>query len=58
MGKAGGVLALRIHEKRNNQSVKTQDFGENEDENHSDEQTGLLGGSTNTGVSDDSDSES
>lgn len=33
----------------------TQDFGENENENHSDEQPGLLGSSSDTSVTDNSD---
>jgi hypothetical protein len=51
------VTSLGVHEKGNNEAVKTQDFSENENENHSDEQPGLLGSSTDTSVTDDSDGE-
>jgi hypothetical protein len=37
--------------------ARTQDFGENENENHSDEQPGLLGGSSYTGVTNNTDGE-
>ena len=37
--------------------ARTQDFGENENQNHSDEQPGLLGSSSDTSISNDSDSE-
>jgi hypothetical protein len=51
------VLAgsLGVHEQGNNETVKTQDLGENENQNHSDEQPGLLGSSSHTSVTDDSD---
>ena len=52
------IAGLRVHEQGDNETVETQDFGENENQNHSDEQPGLLGGSTHTGVTDDSDGES
>ena len=51
------VTGLGVHEKGNDESVKTQDFSENENENHSDEQPRLLGRSTDTGVTHDSDGE-
>ena len=35
---AGNIgLGLRVHQKGNDQSVETQDFGENEDQNHADD---------------------
>jgi hypothetical protein len=37
--------------------LHTQDFGENENQNHSDEKPGLLGSSTDTSVTDDTDGE-
>jgi hypothetical protein len=37
--------------------TRTQDFGENENQNHSDEQPGLLGGSSDTSVTDDTNGE-
>jgi len=48
---------LGVHEKGNNQAVKTQDFGENENQNHADEETGLLSSSTDTGVTNDTNGE-
>jgi hypothetical protein len=36
---------------------RTQDFGENENQDHSDEQPGLLGGSSHTGVTDNTNGE-
>ncbi len=38
--------------------MHTQDFGENEDKNHADEQPGLLGSSSHTSVTDDSNGKS
>jgi hypothetical protein len=37
--------------------ARTQDFGENENQNHSDEQPGLLGSSSHTGVTNNTDGE-
>ena len=37
--------------------VRTQDFSENENQNHSDEQPGLLGSSSYTSVTDDTNGE-
>lgn len=34
-------------------NVRTQDFGENENQNHSNKETRLLSGSTDTGITDD-----
>ncbi len=39
-----------------NKSVETQDLGENEDEDHTNKQSGLLSRSSYSGISDDSDS--
>ena len=39
------------------EDVRTQDFSENEDENHADEQPWLLGSATDTSVTDDADGE-
>lgn len=36
---------------------RTQDFSENEDKNHADEQPGLLGGTTDTSITNDTDGE-
>jgi len=46
-----------VHQKGNNETVKTQDFCENENQNHSDEQPGLLGSSSDTSVTDDTNGE-
>lgn len=35
----------------------TEDFGENENKNHADKETGLLGGTTDTGITDDTNGE-
>jgi hypothetical protein len=51
------VASLSVHEQGNNETVETQDFGENENQNHSDEQPGLLGSSAHTGITDNSDGE-
>jgi hypothetical protein len=53
-----GFSGLRVHEQGDDESVKTQDFGENENENHSDEQPGLLSGSSDTSIADNSDGKS
>jgi hypothetical protein len=45
--------SLSAHSSR----IRTQDFGENEDKNHSDEQPGLLGSSSYTSVTDDTNGE-
>ena len=50
-------IGLGVHEQSNNETVETQDFGENENQDHSDEQTGLLSSSADTGVSNNTDSE-
>jgi hypothetical protein len=54
---AADVLAgsLGVHEQGNDETVQTQDFGENKNQNHSDEQPGLLGSSSHTSVTDNSD---
>lgn len=64
---------LGVHQKGDNKTVKTcdglvrshahcvdrrtQDFSENENQNHSDEQPGLLGSSSYTGVTNDANGE-
>lgn len=68
-----GLTGLGVHQQGDNKTVETcvvlalpeqawrgchtQNFGENENQNHSDEQPGLLGGSSYTSVTDNSDSE-
>lgn len=48
---------LRVHEQGDNETVQTQDFGENENENHADEKTRLLSSSSYTSITDNTDSE-
>jgi hypothetical protein len=54
---AGRLAGAGVHEESNNQAVKTKDFSENEDENHADEESGLLSGTTDTGVTNNTDGE-
>jgi len=49
--------SLGVHQQGDNQTVKTQDFGENENKNHSDEETRLLGSSSNTSITDNTNGE-
>jgi hypothetical protein len=44
------LSGARVHQKGDNETVETQDFGENENENHSDKETWLLSSSTDTGL--------
>ena len=48
---------LRVHEQSNNEPVEPKDFGENENQNHSDKEFGLLRCAANAGVADNSDCE-
>ena len=43
-------VGLGVHEEGNDETVETQDFGENENKNHADEETGLLSSSSNTSI--------
>jgi hypothetical protein len=53
---AGGVQSrLGVHEQSDNETVKTQDFRENEDQNHADEQAGLLRSATDTSITNNTD---
>jgi hypothetical protein len=54
-GSAGG-LGVGVQNEGNDETVKTQDLSENQDQNHSDEEPGLLGSSTHTGISNNTDS--
>lgn len=49
--------ALGIHEQGNDQTVETKDFGENKNQDHADEESGLLGCAADTCVTDDTDCE-
>ena len=42
-----------VQQQSNNQAVQTQDFGENQDQKHTDEQSWLLGVTSDTSVTDD-----
>lgn len=70
----GHIVSFGVHDKRNDESVKTQHFGENENQNlsslsgshtsmalmrtyHADEKSGLLGSSSDTGVTNDTNCE-
>lgn len=50
-------VGLGVHEQSNNKTVKTEDFSENENQNHSDEETGLLGSSSDTSITDNTNGE-
>jgi len=50
-------VGLGVHEQGDNQTVKTQDFGENQNQNHADEETGLLSSSSNTSITNNTNSE-
>ena len=51
------LCAFGVHKKGNNQPIQTQYLSENENQNHADEESGLLGGATYTSVTDDANSE-
>ena len=46
---------FRVKVDGHDEAVETEDFGENEDEDHSDEESRLLRGSPDSGVADDAD---
>jgi len=48
-------LALRSEDKSDDETVETESFGENENENHSDEKLGLLSSGADTSVTNNSD---
>lgn len=48
---------LSVHEERYDQPIQTQDFGENEDQDHSNEEFGLLSRTADTSVTDNTNSE-
>lgn len=52
------ILRLRVHDESDDEAVQTENFGEDEDEDHADEESGLLGGTPHTGVADDTNGES
>lgn len=46
-----------VHQQGDNQAVQTQDFCKNQDQDHTDKQSWLLGGTSDTGVTDNADGE-
>lgn len=50
--------SLGVHEQCYDQTVETQHFGENENQDHADEETGLLSCATDTSITDDTDGKS
>lgn len=46
----GGTGGLGVQQQGHNQTVQTQDFGENQNQKHTDKQTGLLRGASDTSV--------
>lgn len=49
---------LGVQVNGDNQTVETQYLGEDEDQDHADEESGLLSGSPDTGIADDANGES
>jgi len=55
---AGDVLAgSRVHEHSDDKTVQTQDFSENENQDHANEESGLLSSTTDTSITNDTDGE-
>jgi len=50
-----GAAARGRHDESHDEPVETQSLGEDKDEDHADEELGLLGGRAHTRISDDSD---
>jgi len=50
-----GSAGCGVHDEGDNETIKTQNFGENEDEDHADVETGLLRNTANTRVTDNAD---
>lgn len=50
-------LCLSVQVDGDDETVQTQYFGEDEDKNHTDEETRLLGGTSDTSVAHDADGE-
>jgi hypothetical protein len=48
-------LIFRVQVNSDDEAVETEDLGENEDEDHADEEAGLLGRAAHAGVADDAD---
>lgn len=51
------LRCLDVEENGNDQTVESQHLGEDQNKDHSDEETGLLGCTADSGVSDNTDSE-
>ena len=54
---ADGLARSRGEDERDDETVETQDFSEDEDQDHADVEARLLGSAADTGVADDADSE-
>jgi len=54
---AANCRCLTGKDKSDNKSIKSEGLCKNEDEDHNDEQLGLLSGSTDTGISDNADAD-
>lgn len=50
-------MRTSVEDKCNNETIETQHFGENQDQDHTNEESGLLSGTAHTGVTDDADGE-
>jgi len=55
--RAANAAGTGVHEEGDNQTVETQDFSENENQNHADEESWLLGRTAHTGITDDTNGE-
>ena len=51
------AISISVCDRLCNSNARTQDFGENEDKNHSDEQPGLLGSSSYTSITNNTNGE-
>lgn len=51
------MLAVLFLNRKKKKKKRTQDFGENENQDHADEEAGLLGSTTDTGITNDADGE-
>lgn len=51
------LRGLRVHQEGDNQAVQTQHFGENEDQDHANEEAGLLRGTADARVANNADGE-
>ena len=54
-GTAAASLGIGVENEGDDETVETQDLSENENQNHSDEEPGLLGSSADTSISHNTD---